>query len=373
MKDPREFFYFLALQRIFCQRSRIGFEILLEESCPSKIFGKDRERFVAKFGTERALYERFLKFDDWKNIEKEYNKIKKSGFNIFSINDEEYPSLLKDIYDPPLLIYVAGENLTLLGSVSVAIVGSRKATEHGRRTAVEIAEYLSSKGVTVVSGMAYGIDAAAHRGAISRGGGTIAVWGTGLDVIYPAGHADLSREIMKNGLIISEYVLGTGPHNFNFPQRNRVVCGMSVGTVIIEAAQKSGSLISARLAVDSGREVMAVPGLADHPSYRGTNALIRDGALLVEKGEDVFKIIEKFVPKGDSVKKTGLFENDVDKDMTILNVLKKFKGLSVDEIVAKTKLSVTEVLGDLSKYVIVGMVSELPGRRFCLRGLTPTI
>lgn len=295
--------------------------------------------------------------------ERSFSPIRELG-----IGDPDYPPLLHAIHDPPALVYARGSDVRLLCEPVVAIVGSRRATDHGRCVAAEIASFLAGRGVVVASGMAYGIDAAAHRGALQGGGQTIAVWACGLDVIYPPSHAELASRIEESGLVLSEFPPGTEPRPEFFPQRNRIISGLSIATIIVEAAEKSGSLITARLALEQGREVMAVPGRAGEVNSRGTNRLIRDGAALVESGSDVLEIIERWLPVGPGAKMTGLLGIDVDKDTPLLGAMKGAGAVCVDWLVGQTKLCASEILEALTRLVLAGQVVELPGRRFRLKG-----
>jgi DNA processing protein len=197
-----------------------------------------------------------------------------------------YPELLRQINDYPALLYASG-NLQLLLEPQVAIVGSRSCTPGGAQTAFDFAAQLSAGGLAITSGMALGIDAAAHRGALHAKGKTIAVTGTGLDLIYPFANRKLAAEILEQGLLVSEFPLGTNAKPANFPQRNRIISGLSMATLVVEAAKRSGSLITARLAAEQGREVYAIPGSIHNPQTRGCHQLIRDGAMLVETPKDI--------------------------------------------------------------------------------------
>jgi DNA processing protein len=206
--------------------------------------------------------------------------------HLICYHEPAYPGLLRQISGFPTLLYASG-NLQLLHEPQVAIVGSRNCTPGGAQTAFDFAAQLSSGGLSITSGMALGIDAAAHRGALHAAGKTIAVTGTGLDLIYPGGNRKLAGEILEQGLLVSEFPLGTGAQAANFPQRNRIISGLSMATLVVEAAQRSGSLITARLAAEQGREVYAVPGSIHNPQTRGCHQLIRDGAVLVEAPKDI--------------------------------------------------------------------------------------
>ena len=222
----------------------------------------------------------------WESAREELEKLKSVGAEALSFEDPFYPSLLRQIADPPPVIYISGKKETLQDE-AVAIVGSRAATVYGRRTAYSLAENLARFSVGVVSGLALGIDAEAHTGSLAAGGTTVAVLGCGLDVIYPRQNSDLYRKISERGVIVSEYPLGTRPEGFRFPARNRIIAGLSQGVVVVEAARKSGSLITAQLALDYGRDVFAVPGQVDSHKSAGAHWLLQQGAKLVLRAEDI--------------------------------------------------------------------------------------
>jgi DNA processing protein len=208
--------------------------------------------------------------------------------DVLALGDPRYPPLLLETADPPLLLYAEGQ-LDLLRAPSLAVVGSRHATPQGLATAHAFARELSGCGLTIVSGLALGVDAAAHEGGLAGPGGTIAFVGTGLDQVYPAAHAALARRIAEQGLVVSEYPLGMPPLAVNFPRRNRLIAGTAQGTLVVEAAVQSGSLITARMALESGREVFAIPGSIHSPQARGCHRLIRQGAVLVETADDILQ------------------------------------------------------------------------------------
>lgn len=232
---------------------------------------------------------RSLKNPDWKSVDKALTWAQGENCHILCCHDPNYPRLLSEIYDPPILLFVKG-NMAALNTVQIAIVGARNATTYGLRNAEQFAYFLSTYGLTITSGFALGIDGASHKGALRANGLTIGVSGTGLNHIYPASHRSLVNEILEqNGTIISEFSLDTMPRASHFPRRNRIIGGLSIGVLVIEAALKSGSLITARHAIEQGREVFAIPGSIHHPLARGCHHLIRLGAKLVEKGEDIME------------------------------------------------------------------------------------
>jgi DNA processing protein len=223
-------------------------------------------------------------------VRREIDLCRRKGCHIIHLHDNRYPALLRHIPDPPPVLYCRGD---LEGAAChIAVVGSRKATAYGLSNARQLSRGLAAKGISVVSGMAHGIDAAAHSGALLGGGRTIAVLGSGLERIYPPGNRKLFHRIAENGAVISEFPMDAGPQAHHFPQRNRIISGMSLGTVVVEAAKRSGSLITARLAAEQGREVFAVPGSIQAATARGTHRLIKQGATLVETAEDIIKEVE---------------------------------------------------------------------------------
>lgn len=239
----------------------------------------------------------YLRQPDWRSVEADMRWAEQPGNHIITLHDPLYPSLLRQINDPPPLLFVTGD-AKLLQYPQLAMVGSRNPNHSGTQTAFEFASYLSTRGFVITSGLALGIDAASHRGALAGSGLTIAVAGTGLDRVYPAVHKSLAHEIAEQGALVSENVPGTQPRASQFPRRNRIISGLSMGTLVVEAAKKSGSLITARLAMEQGREVFAIPGSIHNPLARGCHHLIREGAKLVETGED---IIEELGPLLNSV------------------------------------------------------------------------
>jgi DNA processing protein len=223
------------------------------------------------------------------------NWLKKDNTHVVTLADETYPKQLLEISNPPALLYAIG-HLHWLNHPSVAMVGSRSATPQGEKNAEDFAESLCNQGLCVISGMALGIDGAAHRGALKVNGATIAVVGTGLDIVYPARHRDLAHKIAERGLIISEFPLGTPSKAQNFPRRNRVISGLSLGCLVVEANIDSGSLITARLATEQGREVFAIPGSIHSPVTKGCHQLIKQGAKLVETTQDILEELKNLLP-----------------------------------------------------------------------------
>ena len=268
--------------------------------------------------------------------------------NCIHLGSEEYPPLLREIADPPACLWTRGDPAALSGT-GVAVVGARAASREGLASAYEIAFDLAQAGVVVISGLARGVDSAAHKGALDAGGRTIAVLGTGLDVVYPAENTELARRITEGGLLVTEFPLGSPPEDWHFPRRNRIISGLSKVVVVVEAKEKSGSLITARLAADQGRDVMAVPGPIDGRN-RGANALLKDGAKLVESAVDILQ--ELGVDTGLSGGGPGRVGNPQVVEFT------------VDEIADQLKIPAGEALARLLEWELAGEVQRIGSGRF---------
>lgn len=271
-----------------------------------------------------------------------------------------YPQCLNEIADSPPILYVQGR-LELLGSPCLAMVGSRAATSYGKRSSFALAKDLASAGVTVVSGLASGIDSEAHRGALSVHGGTIGVLGCGLDVVYPRENAALYEQIRKDGLLVTEYPLGTKPDAFRFPARNRIIAGLSRGVLVVEAARKSGSLITAEMALEEGREVFAVPGQIDSFKSDGTHWLLQQGAQLVQSVGDILQGIGCGVPDTGTVLSSEDLLSQLDPEAhALLQCIDVYAG-SRDELIAASGLSPAKVTALLLLLELEGLVEMLPG------------
>ena len=290
-----------------------------------------------------------------RRAEAELLEVRRRGLRIVGLDDADYPAALRATYDPPPILYVKGK-LGPAAAPSVAIVGSRAATNHGRTLARSIAFDLAASGVEIVSGLARGIDAEAHRGALDASGRTIAVLGSALDRIYPREHAGLADAIAAGGgAVISEFPLGTGPERFHFPRRNRVIAGLGQAVLVVEAALKSGALSTARFALDEGREVLAVPGHPSEPLAEGTNGLLRDGACLVRSAADVAEALGL-------VMRVTPAEAACGDD--ILDSLRRDRPTSLEDLVSRCGRPVSELLSRLSLLEMSARVRRLPGPAF---------
>lgn len=288
-----------------------------------------------------------------------------SNHYLIGLGDEEYPALLREITDPPPLLFAAG-NLEPLAQIKFAIVGSRHPTRSGMRTAKDFASELAGLGMVIVSGMAKGIDTQAHKGALEGKGSTIAVLGTGCDLTYPPGQKVLEGQITEGGLLLSEFPLGTSALKHHFPQRNRIVTGLSTGTLVVEGALKSGSLISARLAMEQGREVFSIPGSIYSNQSRGCHDLIRNGAKLTESVGDILEELQGMVQfeqeiagdKSGFEKQKGpppTFDALDEKERKLLGFM-DFEPIHLDELIARTGMRVQDVSSLLTVLEIKGLV-----------------
>jgi len=286
--------------------------------------------------------------------------LQQQGNHLVTLADASYPQSLLDIPNPPPLLYAKGR-LELLNMPSIAVVGSRNASPQGEKNAEEFSAALSRQGLCIVSGMALGIDGAAHQGALKAGGATIAVVGTGLDIVYPARHRHLAHQIAEHGLIISEFALGTPSRAQNFPRRNRIISGLSQGCLVVEANLQSGSLITARLAVEQGREVFAIPGSIHSPMAKGCHQLIKQGAKLVDSMQDILDEM-KIAPQ--SVADSPSLEQPVDSEHDPLLEALGYDPVSLDVLAVRSGLTTERLSAMLLVLELEGKLTSLPGGRF---------
>ena len=293
-----------------------------------------------------------------------------AGSTLLRLGAPGYPGQLAAIADPPAWLHLRGDP-AVLAAPAIAIVGSRRPTPAGRATAFEFARQLAACGLVVTSGLAAGIDAAAHRGALAAGGRTVAVCGTGLDQTYPPGHATLAAEIAAQGALVSEFPPGTLPLPHHFPQRNRIISGLSLGVLVVEAQHRSGSLITARLAAEQGREVFALPGSIHNPLARGCHRLIRDGARLVETVQevvaglqaDLFAALPAPVPQPRASQ--AISAGPLDRESKILLNACGFEPVDVDTLVERTGFTAASVASMLVTLELRGEVEPSAGGTYC--------
>lgn len=293
--------------------------------------------------------------------EQELARIKRFGAEVVCYDDDAYPELLRQTADPPPVLYVCGRE-DLLNGLCLAVVGSRAATGYGRQVAFSLAKHLAAAGTTVVSGLALGIDARAHEGALCVQGATVAVLGCGLDVVYPGSNRKIYQQIRDTGTLVSEYPLGTPPEGFRFPARNRIIAGMSRGVVVVEAAKRSGSLITAQLALDAGREVFAVPGRVDSFKSAGTHRLLKQGAKLVQTVEDIFEELQPgyMYETGGTVSADRIAPVSSDPETLVLLDCLDAYACTRDELITRSKMSAGRVNELLLFLELDGLVEILP-------------
>lgn len=317
-------------------------------------------------GLDQSVIDGLRNFSAWDEAEKEIIRAEKAAVKIVPFTDSSYPARLRMIPDPPPLLYLKGE-IRREDEKAVAVVGSRSTSDYGRRVARDLCRGLASLGFTVVSGMARGIDGAAHETSLIAGGRTIAVLGSGVDRVYPAEHDKLYRRISENGAVISEFPMGTRPLAFNFPARNRLISGLSLGVVVVEATEKSGSLITAALALEQGREVFAVPGEVGASRSRGAHRLIRQGAKLVETVDDIMEEIapQLLVRSGKAVSapRRTLPQNLGDEFQRIFDLFQE-RPLQIDEVIESSGCSPSRVSEILLELELQGYIKQLPGKKY---------
>lgn len=299
---------------------------------------------------------KLIKAFDFNEIEADLAFETKPNHFIITWDDEHYPALLKQIFDAPPILYAIGD-LTCLNQLMISIVGTRKPSIHGSETAWQFAFELAKNNIAVVSGLALGIDAQAHKGSIAGGGKTIAILGTGIDCIYPRSHTYLANQIIEQGLLISEFPLKSAPTARHFPRRNRIISGFSLATLVVEAAMRSGSLITARLALEQNREVMAVPGSINNPQATGCHYLLQQGAKLITSIKDI--LIELGIEPTFPMHKKNL--NHIEKKYKNLVKCLGFEMATIDELIQRSGLNVETITCNLTELELEGIIKAVPG------------
>ena len=330
---------------------------LLEHFEPDQVFNASRASLRALGFSENIVDS--LQKPDWAWVDQDMEWLAQPENHALTLYDDGYPSQLKEISNPPPVLFVKG-HVDLLGEPQIAMVGSRNPSPVGINTAIEFAQALAAAGFVITSGMALGIDAASHQGALNVNGRTIAVAGTGLDRVYPARHKQLATQIVEHGALVSEFSPGTTAKANHFPRRNRIISGLSIGLLVVEAAQQSGSLISARLALEQNREVFAIPGSIHNPLARGCNALIRQGAKLVETAQDIFEELGQY-------NQTHIIQapqiNQMSLDLEQQNLLKliAYNPTTVDTLVQESGWSAEVVSSMLLVLELQGYIAAAAG------------
>ncbi|MDF2867118.1 MAG: protecting protein DprA [Gammaproteobacteria bacterium] len=357
--------YWLALQRALGIGPAKSIALYEAVHDLSLLFSKKRSELLALGVPESAI--EAIQNPDWDSIEADLTWAEQSGRVIITWQDSAYPKLLKQTAAPPMVLYVMGE-ISLLNSPQLAIVGSRNPTKIGAETAEQFAQYLAQAGVTITSGLAFGIDGASHRGALNANrdkvfiGKTIAVMGTGLNHIYPARHQALSEAILaQGGALVSEFAPNVKPRPENFPRRNRIISGVSLGVLVVEAALQSGSLITARYAMEQGREVFAIPGSIHNPLARGCHALLKQGAKLVETAQDIIEELGALYQASIQVVEPEYVVPELDSEYQFLLTCINYEPTTVDFIVARSGFTANVVSSMLLILELQGIISAVPG------------
>ncbi|MHC1745172.1 MAG: DNA-processing protein DprA [Syntrophobacteraceae bacterium] len=343
---------------------------------PGAVLRADAKSLNEVGGLRRKAVDSLLQRRLTRPVEEEWEALEERGYRLLCLNDADYPSNLKAIADAPAMLYVDG-SIEVRDLVAVAVVGSRAASPMGCAFTERLCMDLAKSGVTVVSGLAVGIDGAAHRGALKGEGRTIAVLGCGLDVDYPRENRKLRTDVPASGAVVSEFSLGTVPAPGHFPQRNRIISGLALGVVVVEAAHRSGSLITARLALEQGREVFAVPGMARHYRSVGPHRLLKQGAKLVENAEDVLEELRSMIrPSGEKTGSTcapslapGRLEGLSGDEAAVLALLDP-SPRHIDELTRAMEWPVARVMSVLSALELKGIVQQLPGMHFLIEQRT---
>ena len=354
-----------ALCRLPSVGYRTRLDLLEHFGLIENIFSAARAPLEKILAGKSAAVEAILAGVDAAAFEPELTWLNDPQHHLMTWSDADYPRLLREIPDPPVMLYIIGER-QLLSQPQLAIVGSRNPTPAGRENAEAFARALSGVGLTITSGMALGVDGAAHRGALEAGGKTIAVAGTGLDRVYPARHRELAHLIAQQGALVSEFPLGTPPRPENFPVRNRIISGLSLGTLVVEAALQSGSLITARLAAEQGREVFAIPGSIHSPQARGCHALIRQGAKLVEIAQDILEELGPLaqltcLPREDEKKSTA---TKIAAPLAQLLEHVGYDPVSIDALIERSGLTADAVSSMLLQMELQGLVTASAGGKY---------
>lgn len=369
--DSSQYLGWLALALTPGLGARMAGKLLQEFGSPEAIFSASLTALESRrlpAAVAQAIHTR----QPLSDAAKELAMVQAAGCRLLTWDEPEYPRRLREIYDPPTLLYVRG-NVELLSRHLISIVGARRPTPYGNQMAERLGRDLADRGLVITSGLARGIDSCAHKGALSSPTGTtVGVLGCGIDVVYPKENKKIFAEIEKRGAIISEFPMGAFPAPQNFPIRNRIIAGMSLGVVVVEGAQYSGSLITARLAMEFGREVFGVPGNATQPSSFGPNQLIKQGAKLVTGWEDVVEelptpVRAELLPveRASAEERAELVQQDLaPKERPLYDLLSLDESRHVDELVELSGLTSSEVLAALFDLELKGVVRQLPGKQF---------
>ena len=382
VRSQEEDIYWLALKLVPGLGARNSGKLLQRFRTPQAIFRASRTELEGA-GLSGAVAQSIASGCTFEDAAAQHQKMMESGTTLITFGDSNYPHPLREIFDPPITLFARG-NIDLLQSLMLGVVGTRRPTAYGIAVAERLSADLAHAGLTIASGLARGIDAAAHRGTLSVGGNTVAVLGCGVDIVYPSENRKLTAEIVAKGLLISEFPMGSTAFPQNFPIRNRIISGLSVGVLIVEGAQYSGSAITAKLAMDQGREVFAVPGNITSKLSWGPNLLIKQGARLIQDWNDVIaelpvesrrhliersrKLAAEAGASGGGAQASLLEDSRSELDQTARRVLAAIHvdvTIHLDDLIEKTgDLTTTEIIAALFELEMLGLVKQLPGKNF---------
>jgi DNA processing protein len=361
----------IALNLVSGLGSRTAFQMLKHWGSPKNIF-RARRKELEEFRLKEDTLEIILGGETFAQAEAQFKKLIELGAVAITIADKSYPPLLKEIADPPLVLYTKGNIELALRQPAIAVIGARRSTSYGQFVTEMLTGELASRGITIVSGLARGIDTVAHRRSLELGGQTLAVMGNGLDQIYPKENVGLAKEIELAGGLLSELPLGAPPLPQNFPFRNRIISGMCFGVLVVEAAEKSGSLITARLAIEQNRDVFAVPGNITSPNSFGPNYLIKDGAKLVQHWQDIVEELPLGIKSRLLDKKKGeelqaeLFDSTPlsENEQKVYSLMKLDQSQHIEDLATGSGLSPSQLLGALLELEVKDKIRQLPGKNF---------
>ena len=357
--DSARLLQLCSIPKIGSQRIR---RLLQYFGAPDKVLSASVRQLVQVGGIDQSLAAQIRKGGDPKFVSMQIQRMERANTSIISYWDESYPVRLKKIADPPIILFLKGKR-DVLGNQCIAIVGTRIPSTFGRIMTERLTSELVNKNAAIVSGLARGVDTVAHKAVVQMGGATIAVLGSGVDQIYPAENKGLSDKICEQGAVISEFPMGAKPDAPHFPRRNRIISGLSLGTVVVEAGEKSGALITADFALEQNREVFAVPGNANSPKSIGCNKLIQQGAKLVLNADDIIQELEgqldffAAAERKQNITLSGL-------ERTVFDILSPNEPKHIDKIAAECKTPTSKVLGVLLALELRGIVKQLVGKNF---------
>lgn len=356
--------YWLALSMISGIGATRCQKLLRHFGSPQAILGANLNELQHVAGIGEYTARQIVCSRDKLDIQKEIARIKKQKISVVTFSDDNYPANLKSIFDPPIVLYVKGRLLPE-DRIAIAVVGTRRPTTYGKMVAEKLSRELAEREVTVVSGLARGIDTSAHTGALSCGGRTIAVLGCGVDICYPPENRAFLDEISERGAVVSEFPMGTPPEKINFPLRNRIISGLSLGAVIVEAGHRSGALITAECALEQGREVFAVPGNIFNLGTKGTHSLIKQGAKLVENCEDIveeIRCLRDVLPVSPVIKSISEVKLSPEEER-VYNLL-SFEPVHIDFISKQSGMSINRISPVLMNLEIKGKIRQVAGKMF---------